>query len=101
MRSVQKTKVRIFSVWNEQLAVKRALFYRHREFVGKVSENLRNIIQSPVCENKNTTFPDKFHKFLENYGEFLVNFRQTVGDPYPSIFSLHFPQACLSKHAKI
>ena len=99
MRSVQKTKVRIFSVWNEQLEL-------YCIATMKLSENFRKTdeksLKTQFWENQTKTLPLKVWKI---FVEFSINFRQAVGDyylnNYPTVLVLHFSQVCFSKHAKI
>ena len=104
-RSIQKVKVRIltnnWSIIELYCTATITLSKKFSESCWKSSEKLWNIIvKVHFCKNQTKALLLKFYKF----GEFSINFRQTVGDSYlnkyPTILVPHFPQVCLSKTDK-
>ena len=80
------------------------------EYFGKPSDHSQKTFEVSLeaqfgdNQNKNTTTKN-LRFFWKIFGEFLVNHRQTAGDPYlskyPTILLPHFSQVYLSKQTKI
>ena len=102
MKSVQKTKVRIFSVWNKQLVNKSFI-------VRKVSEKCRKTdeisLEAQFCENQTKIRTKNLKNFWKIFGEFSLSYRQTSSKSYinkhSTVLIPHLSQIYLSKHTKI
>ena len=79
MRSVQKTKVRIFFVWNEKFVnciATMNLSEKFRRSVGKLMKYIS--LEAQFCENQTKNITNKnLQNFWKIFGEFSVSYRQT------------------------
>ena len=70
MRSVQKTKVQIFSVWNEQLVIKSFIVqpqYNSRKIFGMLSESSRKSSEKSMEYQIKAIFNENLTKTLQRH----------------------------------